>query len=1017
MKRASFSPSPFGETPLHTAAVLGDLELCEILLSKEPSLATQVDSQQGHSPLHLASAEGHTKVVKALVMANSDTCLIQDKHGNLPLHLAASRGHVGTVQELIRFKPCSLREMVDDGSVLHLCLRFNHLEAFKFIVESVHGAKQLLYAIDKDGNTLLHLAVSLRQIKIIRYLLLLPEIRTVAKAMNSKGLTALEVLDHCPRDFVSFTIEQILVESGIQRLRDIAISIIIPQHHQEEAEKLSSTTHQQEQEESHEQLSSEWRKWENFYNKYLQYQGNWIEETRGTLMVVATVIATMTFQSTLSPPGGVWQENTRNGGNSCKSYGVCEAGTTVLGYAWSEDYLTFMFFNTISFFASLCVVLILISGFPLKNKVVVWVLTIDMTIAVTFMLLTYMWALGLVAPNHIYYRFYKLGYVLGGFWCFILLAIALIQIARLTFWIKKRNIIREIRSKYIVHRAPPNNIVTQTTMEVLGADSNVQDNAMRELYEASIKGCVITLKTLIQRNPLILFRVSLYPFHETPLHIASLLGHQDFCKVLLENNPAFAGEANSEGRCPLHLASAKGHAEVVKILLQIDQESCMVRDKDDMIPLHFAAMRGHVAVIEELVRAKPESIKERIVSDDSTVLHLCVRFNHLEALKFLVETIRLEATEDSNQILCSKDKDGNTVLHLAVKHSQFKMIEYLVSVPEMSPAISGLNGVSGSFSSALEMQHSISALVIHQPLIRAGARPESSSNTLIAQESAPQASSDQGPSSTHGNNNAQIAHSSSSPDTGAEQPQHLASMDQGQAQPQLRRDHPSQSSEPHPPPTPPPQEDDNNSIWNSSRIELFFKTYLISQINWMDSSQLMVATTVIATITFQSVLSPPGGVWSEDTHGGGYQCNTFGYCEAGTAVLGYAQYPDYMKFIFFNSASFFSSLCALLLIISGFPLNNIVMKWIMTFLMVAAASCMLLTYMWALGMTSPDHIFHRIRSLGYLLAASWGFLLLIIGIFQVIRFIFWLRSRNSSSTPSTTTAHQDQVITTNAPSI
>ncbi|MED6109982.1 hypothetical protein PIB30_038696 [Stylosanthes scabra] len=446
MSRASFSPSPFGETPLHTAAVLGDLQLCEILLSKEPSLATQVDSEQGHSPLHLASAEGHTKVVKALLMANSDTCLIQDKHGNLPLHLAASRGQIGAIEELIRFKPCSVWEMVDDGSVLHLCVRFNHLEAFKFIVESVHGAKHLLYAIDKDGNTLLHLAVSLRQIKMIRYLLLLPEIRTAAKAMNRKGLTALEVLDHCPRDFISFTIEQILVEFGIQRLRDIAI-LIIPQHQQEEASpQLSSTTHQ-EQEESHEELSSEWRKWENFYNKYLQYQGNWIEETRGTLMVVATVIATMTFQSTLSPPGGVWQENTRNGGNSCKSYGVCEAGTAVVGYAWSEDYLRFMFFNTISFFASLCVVLILITGFPLKNKVVVWVLTIDMTIAVTFMLLTYMWALGLVAPDHIYYRFYKLGYVLGGSWCLILLAIALIQIARLIFWINKSNIIRVSPSK------------------------------------------------------------------------------------------------------------------------------------------------------------------------------------------------------------------------------------------------------------------------------------------------------------------------------------------------------------------------------------------------------------------------------------------------------------------------------------------------------------------------------------------------------------------------------------------
>ncbi|KAJ1387227.1 PGG domain [Sesbania bispinosa] len=89
--------------------------------------------------------------------------------------------------------------------------------------------------------------------------------RTSANSLNMKGLTA---LDHCPRDFVALQLK------------------------------------------SH-QPPNRWKKWENFWSKYLQYQGNWIKETRGTLMVVATVIATMTFQSALNPPGGVWQENTK----------------------------------------------------------------------------------------------------------------------------------------------------------------------------------------------------------------------------------------------------------------------------------------------------------------------------------------------------------------------------------------------------------------------------------------------------------------------------------------------------------------------------------------------------------------------------------------------------------------------------------------------------------------------------------------------------------------------------------
>lgn len=180
------------------------------------------------------------------------------------------------------------------------------------------------------------------------------------------------------------------------------------------------------------------------WSKYLQqHQGNWIEETPGTLMVVATVIGTMTFQSALNPPGGVWQENTHAGGYTCTAYGICKAGTAIVGYDWSEDYVKFMSFNTVSFFASLCVVLVLICGFPIKNKVIMWILTIAnaMIVAVTFMLLTYMWALGLVTPGHMYYDAYRLlGYILGTAWGVILVVVALTQIARFVFWIeiKKR---------------------------------------------------------------------------------------------------------------------------------------------------------------------------------------------------------------------------------------------------------------------------------------------------------------------------------------------------------------------------------------------------------------------------------------------------------------------------------------------------------------------------------------------------------------------------------------------------
>ncbi|KAF3949775.1 hypothetical protein CMV_024392 [Castanea mollissima] len=92
-----------------------------------------------------------------------------------------------------------------------------------------------------------------------------------------------------------------------------------------------------------------------------------IEQMRGYLMVVATVITTITYQPALRPPGGVWQ--TANQSIACCDEAKCEAGTLVFAYGNSEFvFLCYLICNSIAFTASLCVIFLLISGFPLKNK-------------------------------------------------------------------------------------------------------------------------------------------------------------------------------------------------------------------------------------------------------------------------------------------------------------------------------------------------------------------------------------------------------------------------------------------------------------------------------------------------------------------------------------------------------------------------------------------------------------------------------------------------------------------------
>ncbi|XP_044497567.1 ankyrin repeat-containing protein ITN1-like [Mangifera indica] len=151
-------------------------------------------------------------------------------------------------------------------------------------------------------------------------------------------------------------------------------------------------------------------------------------------------------------------------------------------------------------------------------------------------------------------------------------------------------------------------------MEIQAQEAAQNDTQMP--YEASMRGCVATLNTLIQNDPFILHKISLTPFTETPPHISASLGHVEFTKAITVTSS---------------LAAAEGHREIVKELLITNKEVSMVADQDGRIPLHLAAMRGRVEVIQGLISAKPQSILVQIHGE--TALHSCVKHNHLDALK------------------------------------------------------------------------------------------------------------------------------------------------------------------------------------------------------------------------------------------------------------------------------------------------------------------------------------------------------------------------------------------------
>ena len=111
--------------------------------------------------------------------------------------------------------------------------------------------------------------------------------------------------------------------------------------------------------------NSQKKSWTNFYKRF-EYDENEDKagDVRNALLVVAALIAAVTFQAGVNPPGGVWQDDDIAKGHI--------AGTAIYAAKGSSSsYRTFLLFNTLALSSCLFMILCLTRKFPMYIEICV----------------------------------------------------------------------------------------------------------------------------------------------------------------------------------------------------------------------------------------------------------------------------------------------------------------------------------------------------------------------------------------------------------------------------------------------------------------------------------------------------------------------------------------------------------------------------------------------------------------------------------------------------------------------
>jgi len=125
----------------------------------------------------------------------------------------------------------------------------------------------------------------------------------------------------------------------------------------------------------------------------------------------------------------------------------------------------------------------------------------------------------------------------------------------------------------------------------------------------------------------------------TPLHLASVLGHDAFVRTLLGHGALVDPLTLLDERRPLHYASANGASQVLEALLRVGADPGRPEKFHGQTPLHYAAREGHVECVELLLRSGADP-RAKLVESGFTPLDLARSYYVPETAEAICRLLR-----------------------------------------------------------------------------------------------------------------------------------------------------------------------------------------------------------------------------------------------------------------------------------------------------------------------------------------------------------------------------------------